>query len=378
MLNILFFVDTPLQFYNAYLFASSKTDTCKSSILVYSQFQNAEPIANAYKDTGVFDQLYIVKPRKVASYKQSFFWQLSAIHGHQSLNLSELSDAHFDLFALACPSPATMEVYISLKKNNPKISTLFYEDGTGTYNGNVFKQPFYFEMPPEKSLNSASYINLLRKLSSAIKAPWRYRPTAIYVKKPALLLYQPNIPCKQISIDNNEITKLVPVLLKDHSYSFENARFLIFDVPRSETEGFGANAIDEILAECTKNTRYHACCLRSHPRSTEKSPFFDKCLDFSGGIWELMCHNENIANCLLIGVASTAQLAPYIEAEIRPSLLLLHRVAFKAEDQHYILGEQVLKLIKLAYGKEYPSKVYIPNTLDEALDLIKAFEQKAG
>ena len=88
--------------------------------------------------------------------------------------------------------------------------------------------------------------------------------------------------------------------------------------------------------------------------------------------------NENIANCLLIGVASTAQLAPYIEAEIRPSLLLLHRVAFKAEDQHYILGEQVLKLIKLAYGKEYPSKVYIPNTLDEALDLIKAFEQKAG
>lgn len=374
MLNILFFADTPLQLYNAYLFASSKKNTYKSSILVYSQFHDAKTISNAYKDTGVFDQLYIVKPRKVASYKQSFIWQLSAIHGHQSLNLSKLSDTHFDLFALACPSPATMEVYISLKKINPRISTFFYEDGTGTYNGNVFKQPFYFEIPPEESLNSVGYINLLRKLSSAIKAPWRYCPTAIYIKKPPLLTYQPNIPCKQISADNTAINKLAPALFKGHSYSFENAKFLIFDVPRSETEGFGANTIDNILAECTKNTECHACYLRRHPRSTEKSPFFNKCIDFSEGLWELMCHNNNITNCLLVGIASTAQLAPYIEAGIKPPLLLLHRVAFKADDQHYILGEQVLKLIKLAYERDFLNKVYIPNTLNEALEFIKAFE----
>lgn len=374
MTRVLFFVDTPLQFYNAYLLASSTYSTYRPSLVVYAQFSNAQSITAIYKKTGLFENVYTIKPKRSISYKQNFLWQLSAIGGHFSLNLSCIAKEKYDIFALACPTPATMEVFLTLKKCNPFLKVAFYEDGTGTYNGNVFKQPFYFEKAPAENLDSINYINLIRKFTSVSKkAPWSYQPSAIYVKRPSLLTYQPNIPCRRIIPNINAVERLSSLLLDPNVPPFQNAKFLVFDVPRGKTESFGASTIDIILDECTNNTSKRDCYLREHPRSSERSTFATNCVDFSKGLWELMCQNSHISNCLLVGVASTAQLAPYIETGEKPPLLLLHQIAFKKNDQHYLLGEQVVNLIKTAYGLDFNNKVHVPSTLNEALNIIERF-----
>lgn len=378
-MKTLFFADTPLQLYNSFLLASSG-ELGNASVLIYSQFNNAETLAEAYDRMHIFEQIIILDPINTKSYIQTFFWQLQATAGWHRLNLSELKNTYFDSFCLACPTPATMEVLRLLKRKNNDLTTYFYEDGTGTYNGNVFKQPFYFERPPAPELKSVNYINAIRKISSLQKkVKYHYKPKTIFVKRPNLMLFNPNIPCKKILIKKNKVNEL-EALLSSPMPKLDEVRFLIFDVPRSKTEGFGANAIDAIISRCIKsssgeNHSSKTCYLRNHPRSTERSPFASSCIDFSEGLWELTCQNNDLSNCLLISIGSTAQLAPYIESGKQPPLMLLYKIAFQENDQHYQLAEQVLNLIKHAYEKKYSDLIYIPTTIEEALKIIDSFKK---
>lgn len=379
-MKTLLFADTPLQLYNSFLLTVSRI-IGDVDLLIYAQFRDAKKLAQIYSELDVFDSVFFISPVKTESYTQTFLWQLKATSGKNKLDLSKISSIRYDCFGLACPTPATMEVLLCLKRRNKELTTFFYEDGTGTYNGNVFKQPFYFEKPPSLKLESVNYINLLRRFTSFFKkVPFHYNPSAIYVKQPSLVTFTSNIPYKKIPI-NKEKTQKLESLLPSPKSKIEKAAFLIFDVPRGKTENFGANTVDTIICNCLKTisesqNNSEICYLREHPRSTERSPYANACVDFSGGLWELICQNTDFTQCLLVSIGSTAQLAPYIESGTKPPLLLLYRIAFQESDQHYQLGEEVLRLAEKAYGDRFEDLVRAPDTINEALNIIKKYSNK--
>lgn len=372
-MKILFFADTPLQLYNSYLLATGALNQFSSSVIVYKQFSNADSLIHSYENTNVFKDIFSVDQLNVHSYKEQFFWQLSVIGKKTFLNLSELNGISFDYFALACPTPASLETFLHLKRINKNLKTIFYEDGTGTYNGNVFRQPFYFEKPPAPTLKSVSYIDAIRRLSSLnSQFPWRYNPIAIYVKKPQLLSYPPSIPCRSFKISLPATHKLSAKTSFGNYLKIKDRSCLFFDIPRSSTEGFGADTIDAVLECCLSKGK--TCYLRNHPRSTESSHHSNDCIDFSNGLWELLCQENNFERSLLISIGSTAQLAPFIEADQKPALLFLYKIAFQKSDNHYRLGEEVHSLAIKAYGCK-ASNIHAPETIDQAIGIINDFSQ---
>ena len=333
MIRWLFFADTPLQLYNSYLIASDISKNGEvADVLVYGQFSDAKSLASVYAQTNRFSTIYICEPQSCVDFKDLFLWQLSVCVGKNRLHLQGLPENSYDYYAIACPTPATFDILRTLRKKNPNVKTVFYEDGTGAYNGNIFRQPFYFDKPPDKSLRAVTYVRIIQSLFSIFpNKKILYSPSKLCLKRPELLQYQLTIPCAKIPIDPEAIQSLKRVLPPVNNVLPKKQKIIFLDVPRTARENTGANIIDHMIEIAQQlNT---PCLLRTHPRSTFASSYSEKCIDFSTGSWELICQTPNIDNAILISVGSSAQLAPFIETGKKPFLVFLHRLVFKRGTQ---------------------------------------------
>lgn len=367
----LFFADTPLQLYNSYLIASDNLSTGDvSDVVIYNQFRDARRLMSEYGQTGRFNAIYLCKEYVCSNFKKRFLWQMHACLGGSRLDLRSLQGVSYDFFAFACPTPTTLDVLQTLRKANPDVKTVVFEDGTGTYTGNVFRQPFYFDKPPDESLTALPYVQAIQKLLSKLRAKkMLYNPQMLYVKKPQLLQYHSNIPCSKMQVTPRAIEPLKH-LFPQGNETCTTKKIILLDVPRTELENTGAALMDQIIQAARSLGR--PCLLRPHPRSSFMSDYRESCIDFSGGSWELLCQTSNLDDAILVSLGSSAQLAPYIEADKKPYLVFLYRILYKKDSRNYHLDEQIQNMAQQGYGSD-SDRIVAPSTIEDALLAISHF-----
>lgn len=368
----LFYADTPLQVYNASLLAIHLSKKSKCSIVIYGQFSDAKRIGNSLSKLNLFEHVYYLEEYHCNGFKNILMWQIKIILGVNKTKILDIPLDNYDYFALSFPSPSAHEVLMNTRKKNPSLRTVFFEDGTGTYVGNCFRIPLYFDKPPARSIKSPLHVEAIKKVFRLVtRSKYLYRPVEIYVKRPDLLDFHSSIPVKKIPTSPTELQQLLSVFPSPSCKPQING-IVIFDVMRNQTVQYGSDIIDSVLQKLTSdNINIY---LRNHPRSTIKSIYADSCTDISGGLWEILCQQLDLSNALLIGIGSTAQLSPLIEIDKKPSLLFLHRIAFEQNDIMYQLMEQCLNISFIGY-KDAANKIFAPTDIDEALSVLQAFQE---
>lgn len=352
----LFFADTPLQLYNATLLASSlDPQEGKADLMVYSQFDTSDKLIDVYQSLGIFRDVIEYPSQHVETYRDNFLWSVKTVLGLKKIDFSQMALRCYDYLALACPTPANFELLIALRKANKRLSVVMYEDGTGSYNGNVFQQPFYFDVPPIAAPNEFWYTHCLRSvLSLQPFSRVRYDAEALYVKNPNMMQVASSIPVKKLEGRPETIKKLAKALMPNMPRIPEKGAVIVLDIPRTSETTPEEKAIDQAIETIVQLGI--TPLLREHPRSVKKSIWAPKCHDFSQGFWELICQSDpNIEKCTLIGIASTAQLAPLMEASKKPSLLFLYEIAHQngMEEGIYEQAQAMHRLAEKGYGSEH-------------------------
>ena len=363
----LFFADTPLQLYNATLLASSlDPQEAKADLMVYSQFDNSDKLIDVYKSLGIFREVIECPNQNIEAYRDNFLWSVKTVLGFKKIDFSQRGLRRYDYLALACPTPTNFELLVALRKANKRLSVVMYEDGTGSYNGNVFQQPFYFDVPPIATPNEFGYTHCLRSfLSLRPFGRVRYDIEALYVKNPSMMQVAPSIPVKKLEGRPEAIENLTKTLMPDAPHIPEEGAVIILDIPRTSEVSPEEKTIDQAIESLFRAgiTPF----LREHPRSIKQSNWAPKCHDFSQGFWELICQSDpNTGRCTLVGIASTAQLAPLMEADKKPSLMFLYEIAHQngMEESTYKQAKTMHKLAEKGYGKS-KSAIRCPRSADE-------------
>ena len=330
----LFFADTPLQMYNAALTASALIEQGDhASLLVYDQFAQASDLAIVYEKIGVFDEIEVVPHHLIHEYRQQLIWQIGSRFGKKNLAIRMILDSSYDHLAIACPTPATFEVFQRLLARNKKLRVSFYEDGTGSYNGAVFKTVYSFDEPPLIDENEPPRIHQLRAIINTLRLKrFLYRPERLFLKNPSLLAPGIDISTCQINPEQNVLDKLEAAFAKEPLSLPPAKNIIVLDTARYQEPNPETEAIDHLLEQIIELEI--SPFLRKHPRSVTDSVYTNSCQDLSGGFWELFCHKEAaiLSDDLLISIGSTAQLSPIIEGNAKPFLMFLYKLAFSETD----------------------------------------------
>lgn len=370
----LFFADTPLQAYNASLIASGlKEQGHHSSLLIYDQFARASDLAATYEKTSIFDSIEVVANCPIFEYRQQLAWQIGSRFGKKRLSIGTILDAHYDHFAIACPTPATFEVFQRLRTRNKKLRVSYYEDGTGSYNGAVFKTVYSFDKPPLVDKNEPPRIHQIRAFVNKLHLKsFLYQPERLFLKNPKLLAPGINIPTSKIDPEQSFLGTLEAAFASEPLNLPPGKNIIVLDTARYQEPNPETNAIDSLLEQIVNLGA--SPFLRKHPRSVTSSRCAKDCQDLSGGFWELFCQKEaaTLSGALLISIGSTAQLSPIIEGNAKPYLMFLYKLAFSETNPLFKTYEYTVHIAQNCYGAD-SDRILVPRSPEEAKDQIRAF-----
>lgn len=262
----LVFADTPLQVYNACCLAQSRPDVL-CDLAIYAQFGQHNEYSRIAASTQLFEHIYQILPYAPTTTLQMRLWKIGVYFG--SLNIKvpkKIVSSQYEAFAMACPTPATFEMLTLLRNNNPRIETVLYEDGTGSYTGNCFRRLTYLDDMPHGVEKDKWYVSIIKKCISVMhrNGSSQYRPTKLYVKKPELVSYDPPFDVAALqALSERQNAKFS----KDKSVNNNKAEIVLLDVPRGAGDkSTGEKEFDEVangLLKAEMRIGY-----RAHPRSS--------------------------------------------------------------------------------------------------------------
>lgn len=365
----LFYADTPLQIYLSSRIALTElSDADKAEIMVCDQFPNAQRIADQLVREGVFTEAHHCKP--IGSRLKSFKTQLGDFLGMCSFEPAHIIQEHFDRLALSIYLDKTMDLIVGLRRTNPELEVVLYEDGTGSYDGQAFLSSCYLgEMPIglEQTSSRARMNRTLSKLSPRkLNAP---TPIAFFLRDPSAFPFKAPFPIKRIEHDKEAARKIEKGFDDGKMPQLEEG-VVFLDSPRTEAEHIkNFDAFDTLIALCHERGR--TCMLREHPRTAKPSPSASLCKDCSGGVWEVVCNQEALRDSILVAPGSTAQLTPYLESGAKPALLFIHRMMIDANDPYLLIHDSIVDTARTLYASDAGELICNASSLEEALRFIE-------
>ena len=361
----LFFCDTPLQVYYAALIVFSSQQECLADLVICRQFNNAEKLEKRIYKSNIFQHVYHVSP---ANPKDLNAVQLKMFLG-RSVKQYEIGEGvHYDEFFLSYPTYINTCIYINARKQNPNLQVCFYDDGIGSYSGEVFRNAAYLGEIPDGVRKPSFRVMLYRAFFGNLPIKNRYKIKKMYVRCPRLVAFDPKFPIYPICSADDATAKLVQVFNISKQRIPSHAA-LILDTARGQDNlGAADEVIDTIIAFVLHLKR--VCILRRHPRASLLSKYHAECLDYSMGLWELICTDNSFEETILIGVGSTAQLSPAIESNKYPTLIFLYKLCVEKDSAEFVRFSYVEKMAQELYGAN-SAKVFSPGSIREAEDIIK-------
>lgn len=365
-MNRLFFADTPLQVVNCVLLAKQLgREHCDEAYLaIHCQFNDYEHLVLWARESHAFARVVAVQQSDYSKSKTQRRRELDILMGLRSPEMcnpelrSLLNDA--DELYFSCFPPLVQEAYRYLNRDRSEAPVFLYEDGCGTYSGNILLGVFFEGCLPTGGLKNKPTTGLLRRACSLLPRTRGITSfEGMYVKRPDALLYKPEWPVHKLL----EINSLGDELLVELSSSVIPPRSVVVldTVQREagpEVEKIKTRVFDALTEGGVR------LFVRKHPRDTCRDDVPSSAILLCDKQWEALCCRNDLSKCALFGFGSTAMLSPAIESGKFPLLIDLSRVG----SGHAINGDNVSALfLKIARGlyRSFEPRVLAPQSDDE-------------
>lgn len=380
--NVLYLADTPIQVTNCIALASgyfrpgqtqADSETLVSYLVIYAAFSDSERFFELAVKSAVFEEVYLLEDSRHENSKLGLRLNLlrAVLGDYQARDFPRwVSSVRFDWIGL---SSFTLLHFCALslaRKLNPDIKIFMFEDGTGSYNGEVFRcSAYYFEALPKKVPELSAVVKKKRRLARFLfgkRASCNLN--CIYVKHPALISYTPPCDVRSFSIapllDIAGVEAFAPELQLPRN---QGLSVLFLEPPRGAFDQVELSALDSLMKSLDERGIWFG--RRAHPRSRREGERLSRCVDVSEGQWELICHRSAFKRVVLVGQVSTTMLSPVMEAGEKPYLMFLHHLSRTSGPGDSEVQRQIIELISKLYGKD-DSRIIIPESLDEASSIL--------
>ena len=271
-------------------------------------------------------------------------------------------DISYNEFYASARSSTKAAQLAVLRKRNPNIKWIVFEDGLGSYseNGRVTK------------------VSGLRRLIEGILG-WDLNDP----KKMSVMVYCPELisnyeHLKGISIEqmprielNDENRALLSDIFSIKEEHYINERYIIFDTRRNGgVYDYLTQAEKDCLDNCYEAIREFAdedVLLKEHPKSKEKTACSLKTYPYQGLPMEVLYLNmKDLENRVLISQVSTAVFSPKMLFDCEPYVICLHHLL--RENGLSVDFEGIFEKFRSTYRD--PSRVVAPNSIDELKQIL--------
>ena len=355
--------DTAYQLYNAIRIKMIDYKNDSMDLFVVNQFFQAEVLSERVIKEKIFNNVYILPNgnKEGNYYRRDIDFYNSKIKEivlpqrllqewtNTKLFFDDYDILFFSLF---------MRTHIMLRMLNPKAKVYFFDDGTGSYNGAIF--PYGFK------LHKLSFTlqHGLHKLDLNVNT--------IYLNYPEMATYK-DIKIAKIK-DDFSITPLLKAVFDPENIGsevYKGKKFVYLTEP-NDTNIYNyldkENKVIDILDCYTCNT-----VIRPHPR-LNKTEYENThiIVDTSQLLWEYLIKSMCIENIVLISDYSTAQITPKLLFGEEPYLIFLFLIMGydKSFTDLWMLDVQKIKSVY-----KTPSKIFVPNTIDELRRIIDVLSE---
>ena len=368
-LSYLFLADTPLQTINCVSIALGGVQGERAErhdLVIYGQFSNAQQMYEFALASGAFDNVHLYQG--VSSYGR---WGqrralLDVFFGRHCLDeIPEfIGSTEYAAMLFSFPTAVSYDLFSVVRANNPKADVYFYEDGTGTYTGSIFRGLIYPGEAPAGIANRP-LVNVAKKVLKRVSSAYRPYPVKrLYVKCPALLQSDYGLDVVEFKLNRGALAYegLAPSELSERLASVD----LLYLEPPEADNCFDANLeLERYICESG-----FGLGVRKHPRTLRSCPGDMAVADCTGGLWESLCGAVDEDRCVLVGPASSAMVSPAVEYGLMPKIIFLDHMEGIRKD--VAQADLVVEMVRAVYrGRE--ELVFTPKTKGELLDsLLKA------
>ena len=356
MKRVCIICDTPYQLFNALNININllKDEDITIDLYVEPQFPNANEILERINQENIFSKIKLYKCNSIMNFSssmKSYFIKIASILSpkysiKKCLGKQEKQETKYDEIYCSVLSYFALSLY----RTNNNSNLILFEDGTGSYNGNIMTKAY-------------GNIKLYKFLGVNIES----------IKPIALFVYNKRF-CRSTITDN--VCELPGI--KEWSDKYLKLLYRVFDYGIGEThisrkitylttplnqynesQIHTINMIEDKLGDYSDN-----CIIRFHPRD-HRTINNGALIDDSNSLWELKCAELITNDNVLIGLYSTAQFTPKIIYDKEPYLIFLYKMVYS---ETKLFDDNIIELIRNYRDK---SRIYIPTSIAELEQILE-------
>lgn len=362
-----FICDTPLQVFNAInIYIHERDSIGRADIIIVNQFKNAEIICRNLENINLFDKVILAQQNITDIENNSVL--IHDIHRiidminpeivvSRQLGIDRETTNEAVCYSKLYSSVLT-KLVTSILQMNKGIEFYLYDDGIGSYIGDITKKA---------TKKNQILSRVLRKGVATAK------PLALYVNNVKFCNSTASSNILPIAkIDEKFLSVAREVFEWDQTTSLETP-IIILTEP-NET-GRKHRIVSDILPVVQKYKE--RCIVRLHPRDSYKERYNGFNFDSQNIMWEMrVAMSIDFSNYILIGPNSTAQITPKLFFDKEPYLIFTHYFAEYLTHEDIKKYNKSIESIKEMYRKR--DKIYCPKTVSEFDDAISTVLTKIG
>lgn len=362
-LSYLFLADTPVQTINCVSIALDGVQgggTELHDLVIYGQFSNAQQMYDFAVASGAFENVYLYQG--VSSYSR---WGqrralLRVFRGKHCLSgiPGFVKVTKYAAMLFSCPTAISYDLFSAVRTNNPDAEVYFYEDGTGTYTGNIFQGLIFPGETPFGLVNRPPVDVAKRIMGLFFTAYEPYPVRKLYVKCPALLYSNYGLEVVDFKLNREALSYegLAPSGLAE---KLASANLLYLEPPENDDYFDASLELERFIYESG-----YGLGVRKHPRTLKTCPGNPAIVDCTGGLWEALCGALDEERSVLVGPSSSSMMAPAIGYGLFPRIIFLDHMDGVRKD--VTQADLIIGMIRTLYeGRE--DLIFTPKSKDELL-----------
>lgn len=347
--------DTPFQVFGALILKKEKFVDKEVDLFIVNQFTTAKELFTRIQELQIFRSVYLVDYKS----EKKFYYLLTKIYEiclpkYLIKKWIPKIDYKYDILCITNFN----RLQITLRLLNSKSRLLFYDDGIGSYFGNVYTASFK---------KHRKFYRLMKKESIELN------PELIYLFNPFFVINkQMGIKVKGMCenaehILKNTIKEISPVfdLYGEIDQKYVEKKMIFLSQPNDLNSKDFFIKMKLILTTLEKYKEN--LLVRPHPRENFKNKT-DFTIDLTNILWELIINKIDISEKILIGNFSTAMITPKILFDKEPTLIFLYKI-FDIKNQDYY--DEIVEKIKMKYSNG--DKILIPQNMEELKWILNNF-----
>ena len=355
--RVVLMVSTPLQALNclAFVRGNAEDSAGKTDLYLAHPFQQSETVAARLRECGAFNHVYELDAfEKTDSLKgklTTFYRLFLPEAALKTMARGKLPVKSYSRVGASSQTSAS----IALRRAYPQATALMFDDGVGSYFGNMVRD---YNSPAFNLLNALFFDGALN-----------LDPDTLYLSNPAMSqsgVGAKTLPLPPLTEEAAAEAETVFGYVPNDAY---RGKAVYLTQPLEERPGF-VKEKEDVLLRLVAQVFGDRAVGRVHPRQQLSSLGEIPVCDIPN-LWELECLRQITDESVLIGAYSTALLTPKMLCDKEPTVIFTLRLLTADPDNG--ADRHIYDLIdgfKASYRN--PEKVFVPQTMEELEQILRS------